>query len=98
VTDFAAIDPDWSRRLGVGRAEAFYTPQAGAVTYSLPTGDDAFLWRFVMNSRCKVHSLAELDRDWTYPDMLSMHNQLDEIENALSREHARAEKAAKGGR
>lgn len=94
MTDFAAIDRDWSRRLGVNRSSEFATPVSGTITYALPEDDDPFLWRFVMNSRTKVHSIAELDRDWTYSEMLSLHAQLDAIEDALAREH----ESPKGGR
>ena len=103
MTALFAIDRDWSRRLGVGRAPEASLPAAGSSTFLLPDGIDYFVWRLLLSDKLKgPRDLIELDDRWTYPDMLDAHAMLDAIEDAISKETAKHEaemrSAKRGGR
>lgn len=94
MSHLRAIDLDWSRRMGVGPSAAIAPPQPGP-SVSMPAGVDYFIWRLPFSDKLKVSSPAEMDRDWSYPDMLEAHAMLDAIDDVLAKEAAAA---AKGDR
>jgi hypothetical protein len=95
--ELAKIDRDWSRRLGIGPAPEASLPGAGVGTFALPEGIDHFLWRLILSDKLKVGAPADLDR-WSYLEMLDAHAMLDAIEDALAKERADQERAARAQR
>ena len=96
MTELAALDRDWSRRLGIGRAPEMSLPVAGMSSFALPEGIDYFLWRLMLSDKLKGPTdLVEMDERWTYPDMLDAHAMLDSIDDAMAREAAAREAASK---
>jgi hypothetical protein len=90
------MDRDWSRRLGIPPSPEVSMPKPGVSSVTMPGSVDYFIWRLPLSDKLKVASPAEMDRDWSYPDMLDAHAMLDVFDDAMAREAAEAASAAKG--